>query len=367
MTTVFYFIFLLSFSIFSYLFIDQNFAYLKDLYSGFAFTNRQQIVVLYSIFILAFFYFYSQFIRKIKTLPKLKIIIGISIAVLIFSYPAFLSFDIFNYIATAKTLFFYGENPYIVMPIEFEGDSLLSFTHAANKIALYGPLWVGLTAIPFFLGLGNYLLTVISFKIFIALFFIGATYLIWRISNNIFSVSLFALNPLVLIETFMSSHNDIVMMFFAILAFYLLKKKKLSLSFIFILASILIKYATVLLIPVFIYATIKIIKKEDLDWDKIFLISFFSMSSIFLLSHFREEIYPWYAIWFLPFAALVPNKKIILYISLAFSLGLLFRYTPFMLYGTHFGTTPFVKNLVTFVPPLVALIYFKDKWLKNFH
>ena len=364
-----YGLFLLSLFFFSYLFIDQNFFYLKSFYSGLAFTNRDQVSILHTVFVLIFFLIYSQILKNIRmfNIPKVKLLIGGTVGILIFSYPAFLSFDIFNYIATAKTLFFYGENPYIVMPIEFTGDSLLLFTHAANKIALYGPVWLGLTAIPFFLGFGNILLTVFSFKVFIALFYLGIVYILWKMTKNLYSVSLFALNPLVLIETLMSSHNDIVMMFFALLSFFLLSSKKLVLAFLFLLFSILIKYAAVFLLPVFFYAALKVIKKEKINWQKVFFLSFISMFAIFLLSHFREEIYPWYAIWFLPFTALILRRKIILYISLAFSFGLLFRYVPFMLYGTHFGIIPIIKNLVTFIPPLLILFYyfFKNKlWLK---
>lgn len=355
---------LLSLSVLSYFFIDQNLVYLKDLYTGFAFVERKLTASLYVISVLLLFFFYFNLLRKLRSIRNLKHILFITVLISIFSYPAFLSYDVFNYLLTSKTLFYYGENPYIVMPIEFQNELWLSFTHAANKLALYGPSWIGLTGIPFSAGFGNFLLTIFSFKLFIVLFYIGTVYLLWLISKNIFSVALFALNPLVVIETLMSSHNDIVMMFFALLAIVFIRKKKILLAFLLLLGSILIKYATVFLIPVFIYTAVKIFRKENVNWDKVFFWSFILMFVIFLLSHFREEIYPWYAIWFLPFAVLVPNKKIILYTSLALSFGLLLRYIPFMLYGTHFGTVPLVKNLVTFIPPTMIVIYLK--WLNSF-
>lgn len=365
----FYFLLLISFSLFSFAFVDPNLTYLKEIYTGFAFQEREFTTFLYVVFILISFVFYSSVLKNIRTInfSSFKLLIGITFAVLIFSYPAFLSFDIFNYITTAKTLFFYGENPYIVMPIEFTGEPLLLFTHAANKIALYGPFWIGLTSVPFFLGLGNFLLMLFSFKAFIALFYLAIIFLIWKMTKNLFSVAFFALNPLVIMETLMSAHNDIVMMFFALLSFFILQKKKILLAILFLIFSVLIKYATAFLIPIFIYALLKTLKKEKIDWQKIFLISFLSMLAIFLLSPLREEIYPWYAIWFLPFAVFITNKKVILYVSLAFSFGLLFRYVPFMFLGTHFGITPLIKTLVTFIPPALVLIYFffKNKlWLK---
>lgn len=358
---------LISFSIFSYLFVDPNLIYLKDIYSGFAFLNREITTVIYTIFILTYLIIYSNVLKNIRmiNLTRLKIIIGITM-ILVLAYPAMLSYDIFNYATTAKVTFQYFENPYIVMPIEFPGDTSLLFTHAANKIALYGPFWIGLTSVPFFLGLGNFLLMLFSFKAFIALFYLAIIFLIWKMTKNLFSIAFFALNPLVIIETLVSSHNDIVMMFFVLLSFFFLTKKKVLLAFLFLFLSILIKYATVFLVPVFLYAVWQM-KFGKVKWRKIFQLSFFSMFIIFLLSHFREEIYPWYGIWFLTFATLNPKNKFLLYLSLAFSFGLLFRYVPFMLYGTHFGVTPVIKNLVTFTPALLLLIYlfFKKRlWLK---
>lgn len=349
----------LALTLFSFLFVDANLIYLKGIYTGFAFQNREVVASIYIMLILISFFIYSNILKNIRMLEfnKFKLTIAIIALILLFSYPAFLSFDIFNYIATAKTLFFYHENPYIVMPVEFKGDPLLLFTHAPNKIALYGPFWIFLTGIPYFLGFGNFLLTLFSFKIFVACFYFGTLYLFWKLSGkNLELFSLFALNPLILIETFMSSHNDIVMIFFALLCFSSLKQRKTVMGLIMLALSILIKYATIFLIPVVIFVLWNKTKGKEVSWEKIYKYSFICMFFIFLLSAFREEIYPWYAIWFLPFSLLSKNK-LMLYTSLAFSFGLLLRYIPFMLLGTYFGPTPLIKTLVTFIPLFLVFAY----------
>ncbi len=367
-----YILFLVVFSIFSYAFIDPNLFYLNKLYSGFAFTNRTLVSEIYILFIILFFIFYTYFIwmnyKNQFKFTDLKMLIIVTSAILFFSYPAMLSYDIFNYIASAKVLFFYHENPYIMMPIDFTGDPLLLFTHAANKLALYGPIWVAFTKVPYSLGLGNFIFTLFEFKLFVLAFYIGTVMLIWKITKNLFFTSLFSLNPLIIIETLVGGHNDIVMMFLALFSFFLLMKKKIFWAVVFLTMSLLIKYSTIFLIPVFAYAVWRIIKKKEVNWEKIFAYASLSMVVIFFLSFVREEIYPWYAIWFLIFAFLIHLKKIILYAIVAFCLGLLLRYVPFMATGNYFGTTPVIKISLTFLPLLILFVYlfFKGKlWLKR--
>ncbi|OGH19953.1 MAG: hypothetical protein A3D74_00760 [Candidatus Levybacteria bacterium RIFCSPHIGHO2_02_FULL_37_13] len=365
---------LLSLTIFSYFFIDSNLTYLKDFYSGFAYKHRYSATFFYLLILLIFFTLYILLLKLISKkkidFKDLRYLIFITIALLLFSYPAMLSFDIFNYISTSKVLFFYYENPYIIMPIEFAGDPLLSFTHASNKIALYGPSWILISAIPYFTGFGNFIVTLFSFKLFVSMFYLGTVFLIWKISKNLVYVSFFAFNPLVIIETLLSGHNDIVMMFFSLFSFYLLMKKKIIIpAFIFFIFSIFIKYSVIFLFPIFIYIILKTIRKQPIDWKNIFYFSFLLMAGAFILSPIREEIYPWYAIWFLPFISIVFQKRTLVYISVALSFGLLLRYVPFMLFGTHFGVTPFLKISVTLTPVFFVLIYvfLRDKlWLKIF-
>jgi len=229
--------------------------------------------------------------------------------------------------------------------------------HASNKIALYGPTWIGLSSIPHYLGFNNFLLTLFGFKLFVVLFYFGSIYFILKISKSITSVALFALNPLVLIETLVSSHNDIVMMFLALVAFYFLFQKKNFYALLFLTSSILIKYATVFLVPVFMYVMIQAHFNKRIQKEKVFIIAACSMFVPFILSFLREEIYPWYAIWFLIFACFIPQSRKIALLLGALSFGLMLRYVPFMLIGTHFGTTPILKILLTSIPVGIAIGY----------
>jgi hypothetical protein len=365
-----YFAFLIIITIFSYIFIDPNLISFRSLFTGIAFSHRLFATLGYLSIILISFIFYLIFLHKFKKTyfgaREFRLILGGTVLILLFSYPAMVSYDIFNYIATAKVLFLYHENPYLIMPIQFLGDPLLLFTHAANKTALYGPVWIFLTGIPFLSGLGNFILTLFSFKIFNTAFYLATVCLIFRISRNHLKTALFAFNPLVLFEVLLGSHNDIVMMFLALVSIYFLREKRFLLSIIFLILSILIKFSTIFLLPVFVVAFIYYLRSKQINWDKFYITSSILMLIIFLLSPIREEIYPWYAVWFLIFLPLISNR-FLKYIYLTFSFSLLLRDLPFMLMGTYFGPTPVSKILLTFFPVGLVTVYLliKKLWLKK--
>jgi len=362
LTLVGYFILITSFCVFSYLFIDPNFFYLSFLFSGIAFTKRIEVGILYSIFIFLFFSFYLYFLsyfKKNNKIKTLKIIIAIT-SFLLLSYPTIISYDIFNYITTSKVAFYFHENPYAVMPNEFLNDTNLLFTRASNKYAIYGPSWLILSGIPYLLSFGNVLLSILLFKIFVGIFYLGIVILIYKLSKkNVYITAFFALNPLVIIETFVSGHNDSVMMFFALLSFYLSTKKKLFSSLCSLTVSVLVKYSTIILVPVLFLFHFDRLRKESGN-SKLWQFSFFGMLVLFLLSPLREEMYPWYAIWILPFIALLENKKI-MYGSIAFSFGLMLYYVPYMITGQYLGYSYVLKYVLVFLPLLFSIPFIVKK------
>lgn len=363
----FYFLLLLLFVSFSYLFIDPGFFYLKFLFTNFHQTHRAVVTLFFFIFLIIFFMFYALSLWLLKqqeiSSKDIFLLIGISSAILLFAYPAMLSFDIFNYIATAKVTFFYHENPYIIMPIALTHDPILLFMHAANKTALYAPFWILLTGIPYLLGFGNFLLTLFLFKLFIGLFYFATVWLFWKLTKNIFKTAFFALNPLVLIEIFVSGHNDIVMMFLLLVSISYVLKKQLKTSSIFFLLSILIKYATAIVLPLYWF-----VNKKRGDNATLFFWITLGMYLVFFLSAFREEMYPWYSLWFLLPVSFIAGNNLITWISATFTFSMLLRYIPFMLLGTYFGPTPMLKFLLMILPVFfVTLFYIGKKKYKRQH
>lgn len=350
-------------SIFSFGFVDANFPvrFFPEIFR-FVHTQRPAATVAYTALILLLFTEYAwilSLVRKNALSARRVAVLLFGTAVIAFlSFPGF-SYDVFNYIATAKVTYLYKENPYLVMPIEIPNEPMLSFLHASNKIALYGPLWIIFTAAPHFTGLGNLVLTTYAFKMFAGIFWIATLILLWKMTNrNLFAVAFFGLNPLVLIETWMSAHNDIVMMFLALLSWYALQKKKFFAALALLVGSVLVKYATVVLLPVYVFVYYRNIRHRPIDRNKVTLWCLMLLFIAFLLSPIREEIYPWYFIWPMTFLTLVPNRMLLLVGSVGLSMGLSLRFAPFVYAGEWGRFVPAIKKIVTILPPMVlGLLY----------
>ncbi len=299
-----------------------------------------------TISLLFLFYFFFLGLARVGEIKKIGVIWGLIIAttiILTFSYNAF-SYDLFNYIFDAKIITHYHQNPYLHKALDYPQDPMLSFMHATHRPYPYGPVWIILTA-PLSLGINFFLPTFFLFKSIISLSFIGTAFYISRIlkkvspQNEIFGVVFFTLNPLVIIESLVSSHNDIVMVFFAVLALYLLMRKNYFFSFLTFFLSIGIKFATIFLLPVFIYITIKQLRSQQIDFKKVFSASFILMTIAVFATSFASgvnknpELQPWYFLMLIPFAALIVQNRAVVILTICVSFGMLASYIPFLLMG----------------------------------
>src|SRR5258706_2468949 len=163
--------------------------------------------------------------------------VGIVVAILVVSYPAF-SYDMFNYMFTAKKVVLYHKNPYTVIPLQFSGvEPWLSFMHWTHLPSAYTPFWILLTLPAYILGFGYFLLIMWNIKILVSLFYILTIYFIGKSllkvdpQRAMFGMGIFAFNPLVIFEILVSGHNDVVMMGIAMTAYYLYLQKRLWGSF----------------------------------------------------------------------------------------------------------------------------------------
>lgn len=321
--------------------------------------NRPLSTYLFLTIIFAMFFLYGYTLKMIKegnlTRHTLwKIVIGLSV-ILFLSYNAF-SYDLFNYIFDAKIVTHYHQSPYEHKALDYPGDPMLSFMHWTHRTLPYGLSWLLLTVPISFIGFGYFLLTFYLFKLLMVLSFVGSALLIEKISkktgsNVLFSTAAFALNPLVLIESLVSAHNDIVMMFFALLAILTFIEKKYIKSFISLVFSIFIKYATVLIIPAIIVRQVLNSRK-----DIFFYVLTLSMIAAVLLATYRTNFQPWYLLSILTFSTFITNKYFILIPVFVISLFGLLQYVPFLYLGNWDPPVPMILNWIMIISIAVSII-----------
>jgi len=250
--------------------------------------------------------------------------------IVMFSYPAF-SYDLFNYMFDAKTILVYHKIPYEVIPLQFTGvEPWLSFLHWTHISSIYSPVWLIMSLVPYLFGFGYFLFIMWNFKILMALAFLTVLYCIPKIlrSDNKeehigMGMVLYACNPLIIIETLVSGHNDIVMMAFLFIGLALYGMKKRVLGFLFYCLSVSTKWMTLFLLPGIVSNFQK----------KLLLFISMAVGLVVMIVYTKREILPWYFIWFIPLVSLIPESKVLRYLVFGSSLGLLLRYAPFLYFG----------------------------------
>ena len=327
---------------------------------------------------------------------------ALCISPLLISYNA-LSHDVFNYLFNAKMVVQYHVNPHSHVALEFAQDEWVRFMHNTHTPAPYGQGWTGFSLIPFLLGFGKFTPTWLLFRSWSVLSWCvlisGMVYL-WRRQpgqtqqenrrerqkqlnlttwQTIFFVGL---HPLVLIELISNSHNDGWMMGLAVWSIALLfearqetKNQRKAVTFtvlsaLLLTASVSIKLATVLLLPVWI-SLLGIHWKPALGWLTkwspqvkalpALIITYWAdfaclLMFLLLLTPRSQQFHPWYLTWILvwtPFQRWKPGRRAVI----ALATSSLYRYVPWLWHGQQFSTAIVAQQkLVTW--GLAAVIFF---------
>jgi hypothetical protein len=389
-----YFILFLIYAVFSYsltapnLILSSNDVFWKfQTYMWQTFFNDRRLLSYSYLVLISFIYIiYFLIIKKLEIRNSIlssnilnwKIIIAfiLIISPLLISNNA-LSYDVFNYIFNAKMVLIYHANPHVKVALDFAYDDWTRFMHNTHTPAPYGYGWTFLSLLPYSLGMGKFLPTWIIFRLFsllsiILLFF---TYELFKKkkfgleSRILYFVVL--LNPLLLIEVISNSHNDLWMMVPAMLSLYLinqpLKKKdwlKVLLSILLLAFSISTKFATALLIPIWLILIgqsilsriSNLVSRNINNWP---LLASVLMFLPLLLSR-SQQFHPWYLTWSLVWIPLFPANKISQLwrqVLIVLSIASLYRYLPYLWWGEYSTELIFKQKLITWIPTILFLLF----------
>ena len=337
--------------------IEKSFQYIGYFNRPFSTYLYIGILVIFSLL-----YFWTLWLVHERKLSRkyLWAIILIGAAILFVSYNTF-SYDLFNYIFDAKIITHYHQNPYLHKALDFPGDPMLSFMHWTDRVYPYGPAWLGLTMPLSFLGANVFIVTFYLYKLLMAVSFLLSVWLIekicekTKIPDSLFAVAFFALNPLVMIESLISAHNDIVMMCFALLAIYLVVRQKYVWSILSLILSIAIKFATVIIVPFYLIGLFYAMKKKPILWEKLFIGMAIVMIGGVYLASVRTNFQPWYLLYCLPFAALVSKKYFVFIPAVICSILSLVTYVPFLYLGNWDKPVPQILTDLHIVFILVSI------------
>lgn len=368
-----YFIVLSSLFFYSFTQIDLNLTLskvsfwfaLQDFFQHIGYFKRSLSTVFYFLIVLSLFIFYIIFLkqawnRKLKE-KDLFILTVVTAGILFLSYSAF-SYDVFNYMFDAKIVTNYGQNPYIHKALDYPNDPWINFMRWTHRTYPYGPSWLIFTIPLSYIGFQYFLPTLYLFKMLMVASYLGSVYFLYKTlkivykENAIFGTIFFALNPLVVIESLVSAHNDIVMIFFAVLGVYFLISKQKVKSIISILVSGGVKFAALFVLPVFLLKMFSGKIKIKFSWEKFFLISFFLMTISIIAASIRTQFQPWYLLYVFPFASFFAGKYLMIIPFMLISFAALLLYVPFLYFGNWDPPVPMILQSVMISSLILSLI-----------
>lgn len=229
-------------------------------------TNRISQTYIYVLIICALILLYFLIVKNrekiFKSNKQMFAFIAIVTVIFIAVIP-FTSSDIFYYLGIGRLNSTYHQNPYYITIKEFveqgtnsqylESDTVLAQGYInvwSNSTVVYGPIWTAICKIVASLSFGNIDIGLLIFKTLNVLVHLLNCYLIYKITHKKMFTLLYGLNPYILIEGIACVHNDIFVVLFTLASFYfLLKKKNILVSILFLALATAIKYFTILLLP----------------------------------------------------------------------------------------------------------------------
>jgi hypothetical protein len=334
------------------------------------FNNRQLLSLILLVIFFLLFIIYILLVKSIKTkLSKKQFLVSLLLLImpLFFSYNA-LSHDVFNYIFNAKIIMVYKANPHVKVALDYAPiDDWVRFMHNIHTPAPYGYGWTALSTLPYVLGQNRFLTTWLSFRLFsvisIFLLYLSINFLQLKskINLNLKHLPILFFNPLFLIEIVSNSHNDLWMLIPAILSIGLIIKKpkiyQVVLSIILLFISIAIKFATLVLIPIWLvlllnnYFKNKFLKYFYKYWPSIAAILLF----LPLLTPRSQQFHPWYLVWVLVWIPFIKSRNL-LNVLIAFSITSLLRYLPQIFYGEYSFEILKQQKIITWCFPILLFI-----------
>lgn len=217
------------------------------------------------------------------------------------------SLDLYDYIARGRITALYGGNPYVHAPEKYPGDPMADYVSWRHVTSAYGPLWEALSALLVRLAGNSLWSNMLAQKALASVAYLLSILLLAAILRRttpqraLAGTLLFAWNPLVLMEGVGNGHNDMLMAFFLLGAFWMLGHIRPSadpmprllyggVALLFLAASILVKFITVLFLPFFL---LYLLSGEQKGWKWLSYSLFLFFPSLLLVAEHYALFWRW--------------------------------------------------------------------------
>jgi hypothetical protein len=171
--------------------------------------------------------------------------------------------DVYIYSARSRLFSHYSENPNATQPLaHWDADPYMAYASKewSDDLSPYGPLW-NLIAYPVtWIGGDNIGIAIVGFKVLAVLSVLLIAWLVYLIVREshpgweLTAVMFWLLNPLVLWDGIANAHNDVLLMVPVVAAIWASQKGLDRWVIPLLLVSVLIKYVTLILLPVAVVA-----------------------------------------------------------------------------------------------------------------
>jgi hypothetical protein len=319
--------------------------YLREIFNDREVPSFTEEIKLYFLIIstlqIILYYFLLKLFKNNSGINfKVLLLLALLAAAIFFILPPQGAVDINNNIFFTKIFSDYGVNPYLHPIKEFPNDVLFPETNRWWKgVTPYGPAWSLLSLVPYKLSGPLLAQKIFSFRAFNLLFWGITGYLIFLILKktkpNLAPLATIAylFNPLILFEAVNNAHNDLIFIFFILLAIYFYLNNKKSLVIPFLTISVLIKYVSLLIIPFFLWS----LWRDKQTRKKHLLIGIFLSLIVTLLI-----LWPFSFDWRAMLLSL-KNQTTILHNPYYLSLGPIVLFTILSYLGQSFEITKFLS------------------------
>jgi hypothetical protein len=224
--------------------------------------------------------------------------------------PAITSSDVFSYIAYARIGILYHHNPLTTWPTTIIQDPVITYIYWVNQPSAYGPVWAIITCgMQWVLGLtspAGLSHMMMALRFWGLMMHLGSTYLIWSISGSLQrhrnglaeerrlrATLAFAWNPLLLFEACVNAHVDVTLLFFILLAIWVMARREQPSLRVYLAAACLLALAVCIKINVILLAPALFIYlwkvRDRRFWDVLAVAGTFGATIVLLYAPFWDK------------------------------------------------------------------------------